>query len=307
MDTSAPVGLLKHRGRWIGGAARARGAVAFPPSRTGGPARLVFARVSFAPELRVRRGLRWTEVPVDRLSGTGTQRGLTFSPLPCQPAPDAEADGKGARGGAPATATRVWRLRSPGKPRGEGAAAQIPERHGASSRWIVDPPETGAMPGLALLTFRGQAMPPALASLRAGQALTVDGRLLAPDARAWRDAPDAVGGAGLLVSRGGLVTDWSPERTDPGFRTGRHPRSLIGVDGAGAIWLVAVDGRQPGTSVGMSFSELQQLSRRLDLREALNLDGGGSTTLVVRGRVVNKPSDLTGPRAVSDAIVVHTN
>jgi hypothetical protein len=74
MDTGAPVGLLKHRGRWIGGATRARGAVAFSPPRPGGPARLVFARVTFAPELRVRRGLRWTEVPVDRLSGTGSQR-----------------------------------------------------------------------------------------------------------------------------------------------------------------------------------------------------------------------------------------
>ena len=67
---------------------------------------------------------------------------------------------------------------------------------------------------------------------------------------------------------------------------------------------VVVDGRQPGHSVGMSLPELTALSRRLGLVDALNLDGGGSTTMVVKGAVVNRPSDPLGPRPVSDAIVV---
>jgi exopolysaccharide biosynthesis protein len=54
----------------------------------------------------------------------------------------------------------------------------------------------------------------------------------------------------------------------------------------------------------MTFAELQRMADRLQLRDALNLDGGGSTTMVVTGRVVNRPSDPTGPRPVSDAIVV---
>ena len=54
----------------------------------------------------------------------------------------------------------------------------------------------------------------------------------------------------------------------------------------------------------MSFAELQGLARRLGLHSALNLDGGGSTTMVVRGVIVNSPSDQAGPRPVSDAIVV---
>jgi exopolysaccharide biosynthesis protein len=54
----------------------------------------------------------------------------------------------------------------------------------------------------------------------------------------------------------------------------------------------------------MSFTELQSLARRLGLRSALNLDGGGSTTMVVQGQIVNHPSDATGPRPVSDAILV---
>ena len=54
----------------------------------------------------------------------------------------------------------------------------------------------------------------------------------------------------------------------------------------------------------MTFLELQDLLGRLDVTDALNLDGGGSTTMVVEGEVVNRPSDLTGPRAVSDALIV---
>jgi exopolysaccharide biosynthesis protein len=67
---------------------------------------------------------------------------------------------------------------------------------------------------------------------------------------------------------------------------------------------VAVDGRQPSYSIGMTFADLQRLCDRLDLVSALNLDGGGSTTMVVKGQVVNKPSDPAGARPVSDAIVV---
>jgi exopolysaccharide biosynthesis protein len=54
----------------------------------------------------------------------------------------------------------------------------------------------------------------------------------------------------------------------------------------------------------MSFADLQRMADRLELTDALNLDGGGSSTMVVRDKVVNRPSDGTGPRAVSDAIGV---
>jgi exopolysaccharide biosynthesis protein len=127
-----------------------------------------------------------------------------------------------------------------------------------------------------------------------------DGR----DLSSWRSARDVIGGAGLLVQEGRALTDFAVERMRDDFPTTRHPRSLIGVDGDGAVWLVAVDGRRPAHSVGMSFEELQRLAALLGLRDAVNLDGGGSTTLVVQGEVVNRPTDLTGPRAVSDAIAV---
>ena len=120
----------------------------------------------------------------------------------------------------------------------------------------------------------------------------------------WAEAQDAVGGAGLLLFDGRELTDFTDERFVKGFDTTRHPRTLIGAGGDGAIWLVTVDGRNPLLSLGMSFTELQRLSRRLGLRSALNLDGGGSTTMWVDGQVVNRPTDAQGLRPVSEAIVV---
>jgi exopolysaccharide biosynthesis protein len=128
--------------------------------------------------------------------------------------------------------------------------------------------------------------------------------LLGSSVSDWARVPDAVGGAGLLMLDGRELTDWTDERIAAGFETTRHPRTLIGADAQGAIWLVTVDGRNPEISLGMSFAELQRLSRRLGLRSALNLDGGGSTTMWVAGQIVNHPSDPDGPRKVSDAILV---
>jgi exopolysaccharide biosynthesis protein len=68
--------------------------------------------------------------------------------------------------------------------------------------------------------------------------------------------------------------------------------------------LITVDGRQPTLSAGMSLFELRSLAARLGLTEALNLDGGGSTTMWVQGQIVNSPSDVAGPRKVSDALLV---
>ena len=126
---------------------------------------------------------------------------------------------------------------------------------------------------------------------------------LGSPARDWARAGHAVAGAGLLRLDGRDLTEWADEKIAAGFDTTRHPRTLVGEDGT-SVWLVTIDGRQPTLSLGMSFQEMQGLARRLGLRSALNLDGGGSTTMVIGGEIVNHPSDQTGPRPVSDAIVV---
>jgi exopolysaccharide biosynthesis protein len=88
------------------------------------------------------------------------------------------------------------------------------------------------------------------------------------------------------------------------FATTRHPRTALGWREDGTLLLVVVDGRQPGYSEGMSLFELTELFRALSAVEALNLDGGGSTTLVVAGAVANRPSDREGERAVANAVLL---
>jgi exopolysaccharide biosynthesis protein len=90
----------------------------------------------------------------------------------------------------------------------------------------------------------------------------------------------------------------------PSFVDRRHPRTAIGRLADGRILLLVVGGRQPYHSLGMTLVELATLMRRLGATDALNLDGGGSTTLVVRGVVVNLPSDETGERPIGDVLLV---
>jgi exopolysaccharide biosynthesis protein len=96
----------------------------------------------------------------------------------------------------------------------------------------------------------------------------------------------------------------SVEGTFPRFSRNRHPRSAIAVTRDSAtLLLVAVDGRRQ-TSVGMSLVELGDALLSLGAAEALNLDGGGSTALVVGDSLVNVPSDSAGERPVGNVVVV---
>jgi Phosphodiester glycosidase len=88
------------------------------------------------------------------------------------------------------------------------------------------------------------------------------------------------------------------------FVAARQPRTLAGLRSDGTLLLVTVDGRRAGWSAGVSLPEAARVMRALGARDALNLDGGGSTAMTIRGRVVSRPSDAAGERPVSDALVV---
>ncbi|MFD2354874.1 phosphodiester glycosidase family protein [Nonomuraea ferruginea] len=83
----------------------------------------------------------------------------------------------------------------------------------------------------------------------------------------------------------------------------RHPRTLVGTTRNGSLIVATIDGRKPGITVGANFAEAAQFMRWLGATQAINLDGGGSTAMVVKGKVVNQPSD-GGERAVGDALLV---
>ena len=67
---------------------------------------------------------------------------------------------------------------------------------------------------------------------------------------------------------------------------------------------MTVDGRQPGVSAGMTLKELTEYLLGIGIVDAMNLDGGGSTTMFLDGKLANKPSDKEGERSVSDALLV---
>jgi hypothetical protein len=113
-----------------------------------------------------------------------------------------------------------------------------------------------------------------------------------------------VGGFPLLLRSGARVGDLEVT-SRPSFAAARHPRTAVGFDPRRmALWLVEVDGRQPGYSEGMTLPELTQLLESLGATEALNLDGGGSSVMVLGGEAVSRPSDAEGERRVGNALAV---
>lgn len=117
-------------------------------------------------------------------------------------------------------------------------------------------------------------------------------------------AEDIVGGGPQLIKNGKIEITFAQEKWGESFSTTRHPRTAIGKTKDGKILLLVVDGRQPNYSVGVSLTELANFLLEFGAMEAINLDGGGSSTMVVENKIVNKPSDQTGERPVSDALLV---
>lgn len=120
----------------------------------------------------------------------------------------------------------------------------------------------------------------------------------------FKNAVDIVGGVGYILQKGNTVIDWTSEKTSKGFYESRHPRTAFAVLNDGKFLLVTIDGRQPEHSVGVGLEELAAILRNLGAVEVINLDGGGSTAMVLEGKIVNKPSDKEGERRVSDALLV---
>lgn len=120
----------------------------------------------------------------------------------------------------------------------------------------------------------------------------------------WQRVYSILGAGPQLIKEGKVAITDKEEKMTPTFRSDLHPRTAIARLKSGKLLLLTVDGRQPGTSMGLSLDMLAELLLEFGAVEAINLDGGGSTTMVVHDKVVNRPSDQTGERPVSDAILV---
>src|SRR5205823_3494889 len=119
----------------------------------------------------------------------------------------------------------------------------------------------------------------------------------------WADDADALGGGPLLVRNGKALfrafEDFSATVLAP-----RLARSAVGQRRDGSIVLVAVDGGRVGYSVGLTNYELAQQLVRLGCVTGAGLEPGNSTTMAFDGQLLNRPSDQSGERAISEALLV---
>ena len=127
-----------------------------------------------------------------------------------------------------------------------------------------DSPEGATNRGYFALTPRGEA------------------RILAPGEVKLDELDSIVYGNDLLLKEGRVTASDAPER---------HPRTAVGIDARGAVILVVVDGRHE-KSAGVTLRELAVIMKSLGCRDALNLDGGGSSAMYWKGDgIVSYPSD----------------
>lgn len=140
-----------------------------------------------------------------------------------------------------------------------------------------------------------------------------DGVALGPRAAFGDDPPGDLLQAGPLLMASGRITykkTKDPEgfsatatQFDSDITVGRHPRAALGLSEDHVI-AVACDGRRSGVDAGLTMTELAEVLRDLGATDAINLDGGGSTTLVHKGHLLNRPySEQDQPAPKSRPIV----
>ncbi|MFL6122535.1 phosphodiester glycosidase family protein [Actinophytocola sp.] len=188
-------------------------------------------------------------------------------------------------------------------PAGPGAEAIVDSHNRVVT---VRTPRGGPLPaGTRSVQATGAQAAELTTLARPGQKLTITSRLTG--AR----SDYVINGGPELVRDGHQhatpAADGMVRPNDPSFYYGwaakRNPRTIAGVDERGRVLLVTVDGRAT-TSLGLSIAESAAVAQALGMRAAINLDGGGSTTMVAHGHVLNTPSDATGERPIGDAILV---
>lgn len=103
----------------------------------------------------------------------------------------------------------------------------------------------------------------------------------------WKDVNHIISGGPYLIKNGDIYVDMTAQKL--GSVGGRNPRTAIGYTRDNHLIMLTADGRE-GSSIGLTLVELANLMKELGCVNAMNLDGGGSTVMFVKGQVVNKPA-----------------
>lgn len=114
---------------------------------------------------------------------------------------------------------------------------------------------------------------------------------------------DITNGVPLLIRNSKIDITWEQEKTTKSFVETRHPRTAVAKLKDGKFLMITADGRSEASG-GIGLQDLAEYLLSLGAIDAMNLDGGGSTTMFLDGKVVNHPSDKEGERKVSDVIIV---
>lgn len=148
----------------------------------------------------------------------------------------------------------------------------------------------------AILWFNARLRDPAVSEFSAGASGTLTLSLSPPE---WNKVQHAIGGRLRLLKNGEInqtIAEMhnAEKKHTPGKRTpllnlSHEPRTALGYN-ADKLFLIVADGRQPQYSTGLTLYELASILKELGATEAINLDGGSSSTFVVNDTVVNKPS-----------------
>jgi len=118
-----------------------------------------------------------------------------------------------------------------------------------------------------------------------------------------KDVRYAIGGGPRLVKDSEIDVRDVQEKFKPNLVIQKAPRTGIGIDKNGNIIMAVVDGRQKGYSIGLSLKEFARFMHSLGCIDAMNLDGGGSTTMVIDDSLINRPSDGQ-ERELNGAIII---
>ena len=115
----------------------------------------------------------------------------------------------------------------------------------------------------------------------------------------------AVGGGPILLQEGTIQIANNIERKFAGNAIkDKHPRSGMGYTSGGQLILLAIEGRFPGKAEGATLEQMAAMFKQIGCVEALNLDGGGSSCLLINGKNTIQPSDKEGQRPVPAVFMV---
>ena len=199
---------------------------------------------------------------------------------------------------APPPRSSCWARLSPA-----GGLTWAAAKVGVSATYTVSAQGCGTTPlplnlDVVLAAQQSGTAAPTLTSMLPGASVTLTWTL-----GLWPDVTTSVGGGPMLVSAGKIVAP-----TGCGYLCSTNPRTGVGVTTKGRILLVTVDGRNPGWSAGMTLVAFAKEMRALGAVQAMNLDGGGSSTMWTRRYgLVNRPTDCLPSicqRHVSSAVLV---